>query len=66
MPRFALVAIERGRGCVAGRYFGLWLDLEGFCWVKEAKADVLSRGGARSGSGVRASIGAGEEGTVPG
>jgi hypothetical protein len=30
-----------------------------------AKMDVVSRGGAGSGSGVRASMGAGEEGTVP-
>ena len=33
--------------------------------LEDAKADVLSRGGAGSGSGVRASMGAGEEGAVP-
>lgn len=30
-----------------------------------AKMDVVSKGGTGSGSGVRASMGAGEEGTVP-
>jgi hypothetical protein len=33
--------------------------------LEDANMEIVSRDGAGSGSGVRASMGAGEEGTVP-